>query len=62
MIEITDNTGTWIRVETIPGYMLDEPKLVSILAAEGEWGDKVEVWLNLEQALALRDALTDEVG
>lgn len=58
-VEIIDNSGASVRVEVIPGLTLDEPKLVSLITDDGSL---TEVWLNLQQATALRNALTDAVG
>lgn len=56
--DVTDNSGSWVRIDIIPGPDLDDPKLIMVTIKDESLA---AVHLTLSQAHDLIDGLHDAV-
>ena len=54
--DVTDNTGSWVRIDLVPGTDLDDPELIMVTIKDDALA---AVTLTRAQASALVDGLED---
>jgi tellurite resistance protein len=54
--DITDNAGSWLRIDLVPGTDLDDPELIMVTIKDDALA---AVTLTTAQAVALADGLKD---